>query len=234
MLINEIWGSFNSTKSSSTLVLLLTLFFSPPTIQVSANMSQPDLHIDPSVAHFNMPFETYLGQLQTSRPELGGLATGAIIFSNDVQPRVLLVQRAPHDSMPNKWEIAGGAVDGGETVLAGVAREVCEEVGLRVTRVRGLVRMANGDGDDGLLQGGHVFRTTRGRHVVKYTFVVDVDDASRVRLDPNEHQDYVWATEQECRSKQVAREDGGAALELQFTTPAQEEAILKAFAEYQP
>lgn len=222
---------FYSIKSQSTLLLLLLILFS--TIEISANMMNPfDLHIDPSVAHFNVPFETYLGQLQTSRPELGGLATGAIIFSNDKQLRVLLVQRAPHDSMPNKWEIAGGAVDGGETVLTGVAREVCEEVGLRVTKVRGLVRMANGDDDDGLLQGGHVFRTTRGRHVVKYTFVVDVDDASRVRLDPNEHQDYVWATEQECRSKQVAREDGGVALQLQFTTPAQEEAILKAFAGY--
>lgn len=195
-------------------------------------MSRVDFHIDPSVAHFNVLFEVYLNQLQNSRPELGGLATGAIIFSNHMhnhqQQRVLLVQRAPHDSMPNKWEIAGGAVDGGETILGGLVREVREEVGLRVIRVRGLVRMADDDG----LQGGDVFRTTRGRHVAKYTFVVDVDDASKVKLDPNEHQNYVWATEHECRGKQVAR-GADAQLQLQFTTPAQEEAILKAFADYQ-
>lgn len=197
-------------------------------------MSPVDFHIDPSVAHFNVPFEVYLHQLQNSRPELGGLATGAIIFSNHMmhnhhqQQRVLLVQRAPHDSMPNKWEIAGGAVDRGETILGGLTREVREEVGLRVTSVRGLVRIADGDG----IQGGNVFRTTRGRHVVKFTFVVDVDDTSTVKLDPNEHQDYVWATEHECRDKQVAM-GADTKLQLQFTTPAQEEAILKAFADYQ-
>lgn len=121
-------------------------------------------------------------------------------------------------------------MDAGETVLEGLAREVREESGLRLTRVRGLVSMVGADGEAGRLQGGNLFHTTRGRKVVKYTFVVDVDDASKVELDPKEHQDYVWATEDECRSKRVRRQDGSE-LVLQFTTPAQEEAILKAFAE---
>lgn len=202
-------------------------------------MSHIDFDIDPSVVHFDTLYEAYLSHLQKKSPDLGGLATGAIIFSNNHdaldyasqqhQQRVLLVQRASHDSMPNKWEIPGGAVDAGETLLGGLAREVREESGLRMTKVRGLVRDSGTESET--LEDGQLFKTTRGRKVVKFTFVVDVDDASKVKLDPNEHQNYVWATKDECRSKYAIR-NNRTGLILQFTTHAQEDTIMKAFAEY--
>ncbi|KAJ0107696.1 nudix domain protein [Diaporthe amygdali] len=188
-----------------------------------------DFTFDPSLSAYNVLIHDYLSKLnETATPKLEGLATGAVVFSThhpaDQHDRVLLIQRASHDSMPNRWEIPGGAVDADETVLGGLAREVWEESGLKVSRVASSVSPGEG------LAAGAVFRTTRGRFVFKLTFVVDVEDSSAVMLDPNEHQDYVWATEEECRAKRVERSaEGKGATELVFTTAAQEEAILTAF-----
>lgn len=188
-----------------------------------------DFTLDPSLSGYNVLIHDYLDKLnETATPKLEGLATGAVIFSAHHpagQPdRVLLVQRASHDSMPNRWEIPGGAVDADETVLGGLAREVWEESGLKVKRFTASV--SEGEG----LAAGAVFRTTRGRFIFKLTFVVEVEDSAAVRLDPNEHQDYVWATEEECRAKLVERAaEGRGPTELVFTTAAQEEAIMRAF-----
>ncbi|KAI7781269.1 nudix domain protein [Diaporthe eres] len=188
-----------------------------------------DFTLDPSLADYNILIYDYLSKLnETAIPKLEGLATGAVIFSAhhpaDQPDRVLLVQRASHDSMPNKWEIPGGAVDDNETVLGGLVREVWEESGLKVRRF--IFSVGSGGG----LAAGAVFQTRRGRFIFKLTFVVEVEDSAAVALDPDEHQDYVWATEEECRAKLVDRSaEGEAPIELVFTTAAQEWAILRAF-----
>lgn len=184
-----------------------------------------DFTIEPSLSGYNIPIHDYLSKLnETATPKLEGLATGAVIFSAHHPPaqpdRILLVQRASHDSMPDRWEIPGGAVDDDETVLGGVVREVWEESGLKVRRVAASVWAG----------ASAVFQTRRGRSIFKLTFVVEVEDSSAVALDPDEHQDYVWATEEECRKKLVRRSAGGKGpVELVFTTAAQEEAIMRAF-----
>jgi 8-oxo-dGTP diphosphatase len=50
----------------------------------------------------------------------------------DEDGRVLLQQRAPHRSMPGLWEFPGGKVESGETPEAALARELEEELGVRV------------------------------------------------------------------------------------------------------
>ncbi len=45
--------------------------------------------------------------------------------------RVLICQRAAHDSHPLKWEFPGGKVRGGETPAEALLRELHEELGVR-------------------------------------------------------------------------------------------------------
>jgi 8-oxo-dGTP pyrophosphatase MutT (NUDIX family) len=44
--------------------------------------------------------------------------------------RLLLVHRAPWDSLPGAWELPGGKLDSGERSETGLARELFEETGL--------------------------------------------------------------------------------------------------------
>lgn len=198
-----------------------------------------DFTFQPSVAKFNVVYNDFLTTLNATLPiPLDGLATGAVIFSQHhephLPPRILLVQRASTDSMPDLWEIPGGAVDEGETLLAGAAREVLEESGLVAKKiVKLLVHDKIAGGREGV-EGGYLFHTSRGLKVVKFTFVVEVEDSSALKLTPEEHQDYVWATEEECRAKKVVRggQEGKGDVDLVFTSVAQEAAIFKAFSEY--
>ncbi|RAH40019.1 NUDIX hydrolase, partial [Aspergillus brunneoviolaceus CBS 621.78] len=118
--------------------------------------------------------------------------------------RILLLRRAPTDSYPGRWEAPGGSCDATDaSVLAGAAREVYEETGLRVSRFRALV-------------GVDAWEVVRGdgvRKVVKFTFLVEGEEvdgrvgveghgdgggrAGGIRLEPTEHDAFVWATEEE-------------------------------------
>lgn len=48
---------------------------------------------------------------------------------------ILLLKRRPDDFLPNMWEIPGGHLDPGESILDAVARELFEETGLRLASV---------------------------------------------------------------------------------------------------
>ncbi|KAI3320361.1 NUDIX hydrolase domain-like protein [Xylariaceae sp. AK1471] len=183
----------------------------PPLTSTTANTVSPMstaptlFTFDPSIANFNVPLGTYL---KTS-PTLDGLAVGAFVF--DDAGRMLLVQRAAHDSMPLLWEIPGGAVDAeDESLLHSVARELWEETGLRARSMIELVGR------------GETFLTRHALRICKYAFIVDVE-AYDVRLNPNEHQAFVWVTEDEAKAKQCGE------LDLAYTSKDQEDAILEAF-----
>ncbi|KAI9771039.1 MAG: hypothetical protein M1839_002975 [Geoglossum umbratile] len=178
----------------------------PPTPRLSFTFSS-------SVSPFNVPAETYLA----SHEGYEAIATGALVFNS--RDRLLVLQRAAHDSMPHLWEVPGGACDeDDETILHGVAREVWEESGLRVSAVGRRV----GPGEE-----GHIFFTRKGLRVCKFTFEAEVESTEAVRLDPSEHQNYIWVTEEECRRHRAG--DGDSVVEIKFTTSAQEATILEGF-----
>jgi 8-oxo-dGTP pyrophosphatase MutT (NUDIX family) len=126
--------------------------------------------------------------------------------------------------MPNRWEVPGGAVDDeDESILHGVARELWEESGLKLNGVEQVVGLRGED--------GYLFQTRRQLKVFRFSFVVDVefngDGRGEVTLDPNEHQRFLWASEEECRRKKV--ENGGEVVDVEFTTEAQEKIIMEGF-----
>ncbi|TGJ88458.1 hypothetical protein E0Z10_g284 [Xylaria hypoxylon] len=160
---------------------------------------------DTSVANFKLSLDAYLEMC----PKLDGICVGAFVF--DKASRLLLVQRAPHDSFPLRWEVPGGSIDAeDETLLHGVARELLEETGLTARHVSGLVGK------------GYTFLTRRPLCVCKYSFIVDVE-AYNVKLDPNEHTAFLWATEDEARAKKCGD------VHLVYTTKNQEDSIVEAF-----
>jgi 8-oxo-dGTP pyrophosphatase MutT (NUDIX family) len=172
---------------------------------------------EPSLKEWSVPAQTYLKRHpHPDGKNLDNIATSALIFrtstdndsnaSNSPQPqrRVLLLQRAAHDSMPLCWEPPGGAVDPGETILEGCAREVYEESGLAARRIVRVVK-------DGI-----VFRNSSGTMTIgKVVFEVEGNLAGEgesesedtagvvVKLDPNEHADWAWVTEDEVRKGMV-------------------------------
>ncbi|KAK3374791.1 NUDIX hydrolase domain-like protein [Podospora didyma] len=192
---------------------------------------------DPSVAHLNMSMKDYLATNTT----VEGTATGALVFSksklsstteddSEEKDRILLVQRAPADSMPLAWEVPGGGCDwGDETLLYSLARELWEESRLVLKHV---VRQVGEP---------YVFFTRRGRRIAKLNFEADVERPAgdghvlpEVTLDPNEHVRFLWATEDECRRHKVVVPGGddngeGEVVEIQFTTKGQLESILDGF-----
>ncbi|KAK3944356.1 NUDIX hydrolase domain-like protein [Diplogelasinospora grovesii] len=187
---------------------------------------------NPSLSDLYLPMKAIL----ESRPDLDAVAAGALVFTKAFkgQDRVLLIQRASHDSMPLRWEIPGGGCDyEDETLLHGVARELWEESGLLL---RSVVRQVGS---------GHIFFTRRNLRVCKFTFEAEVETAEgdstsvpseervpTVTIDPNEHQRFLWASEDECRAhKAVVTVEGNReeVVELRFTTHDQEAVILEGF-----
>ena len=175
----------------------------------------------PSVASYAVPCKTYLATHAAAGSTYHGIASGALVLSRTAPPRILLIQRAAHDSMPHRWETPGGAVDAEDaTILHGVARELWEEAGLAAARVGPAVE-------------SYRFRTGGGRWILKCNFVVEAalspgGGALEARVDPKEHQDYVWATEEEVRTRKAVREGKGET-ELRFTSKEQEMIVLEAF-----
>lgn len=189
----------------------------------------------PSVSAFTVPYKTYL--TNNSPIDYHYVASGALVFSRNSPGatgpaiRLLIVQRAAHDSMPNRWETPGGACDPeDQSILHAVARELWEEAGLVATSIGPRVG------------GDQVFLSGSGKRVGKFSFLVDVqgnvdrkmadaegeDGDMQVKLDPNEHQRYLWVTEDEAREGHTHDEQRNV-IELAFTTKEQRDVVLEGF-----
>ncbi|KAK0648022.1 NUDIX hydrolase domain-like protein [Cercophora newfieldiana] len=179
---------------------------------------------DASVTPWAVTLQRWL-QERDPESKLDGIATGAAVFNAD--NKVLLVQRASHDSMPNLWEVPGGAVDPeDETILHGAARELWEEAGLVLTRINRFIPEGGQDNgfDIRFEDVGYRFTNRTGtRKFCRFAFDAEVESCDKVNLDPNEHQDYAWASEEEVRAEKI----GDRAIPL--TGPAGLAMLLTAF-----
>ncbi|KAI0530163.1 NUDIX hydrolase domain-like protein [Xylaria digitata] len=173
----------------------------------------------PSVVGFTLSKRSYLAAHPGA--SFGYIATSALVLDTGtgVNPRVLLLQRAASDSSPNKWEPPGGACDDDdESILHTAARELWEEAGLEAARILGLA----GDPYDFSISIGEVRQ---------FNFAVSIKTENgmlpAVKLNPEEHQRFVWATESEVRARNIN------GINLEFTAEEVERAVLLAFSHVQ-
>lgn len=74
----------------------------------------------------------------------------------------------------------------GETVLEGLSREIFEETGLILENV--VHRLEDNEFE------------SNGRKWIQFHFVVEVKQPIEVKLDPKEHEEWMWATEEHVRA----------------------------------
>lgn len=181
---------------------------------------------------YDAPVQTYLSANPTvTNP----LASAAVFYHHDEEPapRVLLLQRAPADTLPLKWEVPGGSVDmgigGDASLIHGAVRELHEETGLvarHVVRTLGVHREFYEEvvGEN---------RTLTWRMVI-FEVEVDLEEGGmgmglgegslpRIKLAPEEHVQYLWCSEEEIRAGRCGN------VELEFTHPDWTGIILGAF-----
>ena len=176
-----------------------------------------------SLAAFNTSPSSYLAA-NYPPSTWDGLATCAIIFNH--QNRVLLLRRAKHDSMPGLWEPPGGAADEEDgSLFVSAARELWEEAGLVAKRV---VRVVS-EGE-GKVPGSRITNRTGEVAFVKFAFEVQVEGDEgpgdlTVEADPNEHDAFVWATEDEVKSGEIEVIGG----KFELTYGGTKEMVLDAF-----
>jgi 8-oxo-dGTP pyrophosphatase MutT (NUDIX family) len=174
--------------------------------------------VDPAAEAYGLPCDEFIKtNSENYKFKFKHVAVGAIVIDNNSKPkRVLLIQRSARDTIPGKWETAGGSMEKTDlSILDGVARELLEETGLAASKLGPPV------GE------GYYFLTRSGQLVCKLNFLAEVhrdeNGQANVVLDSEEHQNYVWATETEVKARKVGD------LELSITSVEQEKVILEAF-----
>jgi 8-oxo-dGTP pyrophosphatase MutT (NUDIX family) len=188
----------------------------------------PSFEHPSSLSEYAVNAAEYLRQ----HPEYDVLCTGAVAF--DKHGKLLIVQRAANElAFPNMWvgqwvllaaiscsvtntsqEIPGGKVDDTDkTLLDAAVRELKEETGLTAARVcRKVTDFTFGD-------------ERPGKPPVvwlKIVFEVEVQDMD-VTLDPAEHQQYLFVSEEEVANDRVGD------VELAYISPTNKAVKLEAF-----
>ncbi|KAI9148020.1 hypothetical protein HJFPF1_11841 [Paramyrothecium foliicola] len=210
----------------------------------------PDIEYAPSLPSIYL---IHPSDFLVANPHIQGLLASAVVFhpsswsNGGNPPRTLLVRRAATDSWPLLWEMPGGSVDvPDDASLAGAAvRELREETGLRGTRVLGAVRpnveelLFTGFGDEDPSMGWNLDEASglctfieTGRRWARATVAVAVacepgsaDDT--VVLQPEEHSEAAWVTEDEVWDGYIRV--GDERKELKIVSEGVKQTLLAAF-----
>ena len=115
------------------------------------------------------------------------LQVGVKVLLKNPEGKYLLIRRSDdkYQSVTNKWDIPGGRINAGATLLDNLAREVMEETGLVMNSASRIIGAQD------------IFDTANDRHIVRVTYVGTADGEPHLS---EEHTDYQWATLEEMRA----------------------------------
>lgn len=164
---------------------------------------------DSSLDEYKVPERKFLQE----HPEFTAVCTGIVVFNE--KGELLLVKRATSEkAFPDFWEVPGGKVDEpDESLLHAAVRELREEAGLQATRVVRKVTQMTFD-----------IPRPKGRsdRWMKLVFEMEVKQLD-ITLDPLEHDDYLFATEDQIINERVGD------VVLKYISPDNKQVKLEAF-----
>lgn len=102
--------------------------------------------------------------------------------------KILLLQRPHGKSEGGTWGVPAGKLEDGESPKDAAKRELFEETGIRIeddSRIRFLRTL---------------YLRKPDMDYVYHMFHVHIDRLPEVRINPHEHQDYLWATQEEIEN----------------------------------
>ncbi|CAD6587691.1 MAG: hypothetical protein ASARMPRED_003220 [Alectoria sarmentosa] len=161
-----------------------------------------------------------LPRVQSGFVTYPGISSNPASKSQIEPARLLILQRSRTERrFPDPWEVPSGDAELTDpTILHSVARVTFEQTGLHLEKAVGQI----GDGEALKTSKGRGFRLNFEIDITELAVVGELDCATlghlEITLDKDEHQDFVWATEEDIRDEIYP-----------IVTPEQTAVILQAF-----
>lgn len=115
---------------------------------------------------------------------------GAVIPNNE---SILFVRRASDDFKGGIYELPSGKVDEGESLIDSLKRETYEETNLVIDNVIGVVSTFD-------------YQSKSGIKTRQVNFLVSVNNANELKLDPKEHDLSEWVSFGDIESSEILDE----------------------------
>jgi len=118
------------------------------------------------------------------------LQVGVKVFLKNTDGKYLLLHRSSEKYKDTKgsWDIVGGRIDPGSSLLENLKREVLEETKLKITS------------EPKLIYAQDIILTEKERHIVRLTFTALTD--GEPILDTSENVEFVWLDVEELKKQE--------------------------------
>jgi 8-oxo-dGTP diphosphatase len=122
---------------------------------------------------------------EADRDQIQKIVMGGVIINNG---KVLLLERPADDFMGGIHELPSGKLEEGESLKAGLIREIKEETGLDVNQVLRYL-------------GSFDYLSGSGKKCRQYNFLVSVKNTEKIVL--TEHSSYLWVEKENIKKSKV-------------------------------